>query len=346
MICASMRKLRVLVLMHDYQVPPADVTGHDLETAPWRTEFDVLRTLRDELGHEVHPLGIKDDLAGIRQANEQIKPHIAFNMLEAFHEVGTFDQNVVSYLELIRLSYTGCNPRGMLLARDKALSKKLLHYHRVPLPEFAVVARGRRPRLSKRLSFPLIVKPLTQESSIGIAQASVVPDDARLRERVQFIHESIRTDAIIEQFVEGRELYCGVLGNQRVQIFPVWEMTFANMPESQHRIATERVKWSKKYQDKMGIDTGAAKDLANGLTEQIKHISRRVYKTLELSGYARIDFRLDANGRVYVLEANPNPQIARHEDFAESAARAGLPYPALLQRILTTGIRWEPDRLG
>jgi D-alanine-D-alanine ligase len=341
-----MRKLRVLVLMHDYQVPPADVTGQDLETAPWRTEFDVLRTLRDELGHDVHPLGIKDDLAGIRQTNEEFKPHIAFNMLEAFHEVGTFDQNVVSYLELLRLSYTGCNPRGMLLARDKALSKKLLHYHRVPLPEFTVVARGRKARLPKRLSFPLIVKPLTQESSIGIAQASVVPDEAKLRERVQFIHESIRTDAIIEQFVEGRELYCGVLGNQRVQIFPVWEMTFANMPENQHRIATERVKWSKKYQDKMGIDSGPAKDLGNGLTEQIQHVSRRVYKTLELSGYARIDLRLDANGRVYVLEANPNPQIARTEDFAESAALAGLPYPALLQRILTTGIRWEPDRMG
>jgi len=341
-----MRKLRVLVLMHDYQVPPADVTGHDLETAPWRTEFDVLRTLRDELGHDVHPLGIKDDLAGIRQTNEEFKPHIAFNMLEAFHEVGTFDQNVVSYLELLRLSYTGCNPRGMLLARDKALSKKLLHYHRVPLPEFTVVARGRKARLPKRLSFPLIVKPLTQESSIGIAQASVVPDEAKLRERVQFIHESIRTDAIIEQFVEGRELYCGVLGNQRVQIFPVWEMTFANMPENQHRIATERVKWSKKYQDKMGIDSGPAKDLGNGLTEQIQHVSRRVYKTLELTGYARIDLRLDANGRVYVLEANPNPQIARTEDFAESAALAGLPYPALLQRILTTGIRWEPDRMG
>ena len=341
-----MRKLRVLVLMHDYQVPPADVTGHDLETASWRTEYDVLRTLRDELGHEVHPLGIKDDLAGIRQANEELKPHIAFNMLEAFHEIGTFDQNVVSYLELIRLSYTGCNPRGMLLARDKALSKKLLHYHRVPLPEFTVVARGRKLKLPKRLTFPLIVKPLTQESSIGIAQASVVPDDAKLRERVQFIHDSIRTDAIIEQFVDGRELYCGIIGNQRVQILPVWEMTFANMPDTQHRIATERVKWSSKYQKKMGIDTGLAKGLPEGLPEKIQHISRRVYKTLELSGYARIDLRLDETGRVYVLEANPNPQIARSEDFAESAAKAGMPYPALLQRILTTGIRWEPDRLG
>ena len=341
-----MRKLRVLVLMHDYQVPPADVTGHDLETAPWRTEYDVLRTLRDELGHEVQVLAVKDDLAGIRQANEEFKPHIAFNMLEAFHEVGTFDQNVVAYLELIRLSYTGCNPRGMLLSRDKALSKKLLHYHRLPVPEFSVVARGRKPKLPKRLAFPLIVKPLTQEASIGIAQASVVPDDAKLRERVQFIHDSIHTDAIIEQFVEGRELYCGVLGNERVQILPVWEMTFAKMPETAHRIATERVKWNAKYQDKMGIDTGPAKGLAEGVPERIQHISRRVYKTLELSGYARIDLRLDESGRVYVIEANPNPQIARTEDFAESAAKAGIPYPALLQKILTTGIRWEPERLG
>ncbi len=341
-----MRTLRVLVLMHDYQVPPDDVSGRDVETASWRTEYDVLKTVRDELEHDVHVLGVKDDLAGIRQTNDEFKPHIAFNLLEAFHEVGTFDQNVVAYLELIRLAYTGCNPRGMLLARDKALSKKLLHYHRIAVPEFVVVPRGRKVRLSKRLTFPLIVKSLTQEASIGIAQASVVEDSGKLVERVQFIHDSIQTDAIVEQYIEGRELYCGVIGNQRLQVLPVWEMTFAKMPESQHRIATERVKWNPKYQDKMGVATGEAKGLPDGAADRVQHIARRVYRTLELSGYARIDLRLDAAGQVYVLEANPNPQIARTEDFAESAALAGLPYPALIQRILTTGMRWEPDRLG
>src|SRR5215831_17261588 len=158
--------------MHDYQVPPDDVSGQDVETASWRTEYDVLKTVRDELEHDVHVLGVKDDLAGIRQANEEFKPHIAFNLMEAFHEVGTFDQNVVAYLELLRLAYTGCNPRGMLLARDKALSKTLLHYHRIPVPDFVVVPRGRRARLKKGLGFPLIVKSLTQEASIGISQAS------------------------------------------------------------------------------------------------------------------------------------------------------------------------------
>jgi D-alanine-D-alanine ligase len=331
--------------MHDYLVPPNDIGDQNPETASWRTEYDVLTTLR-ELGHEVTPLGVKDDLGAIRQANVDLKPHIAFNLLEAFHEIGTFDQNVVSYLELLRLSYTGCNPRGMFLARDKALSKKLLQYHRIEVPDFVMVARGRKPRLPKGLTFPVIVKSLTQEASIGISQASVVDDATKLTERVAFIHDSIGTDAIVEQFVEGRELYCGVLGNQRAQVLPVWEMTFANMPDGQHRIATERVKWSAKYQAKVGIATGEAKTLGKDLTDRVQHISRRVYKVLEQSGYSRIDLRLAADGRIYVLEANPNPQIAKGEDLAESAKMAGLSYPALIQKILSTGLRWDPERLG
>ncbi len=332
--------------MHDYLVPPDDVAGVDTKTAPWRTEHDVLSTIRDDLGHEVRALGVKDDLGAIRQANDDFKPHIAFNLLEAFHEVGTFDQNVVSYLELLRLPYTGCNPRGMFLARDKSLSKKLLHYHRIPVPEFTMVSRGRKARLPKRLTYPAIVKSLTQEASIGISQASVVADEAHLRERVQFIHDSIKTDAIIERFIEGRELYCAILGNQRLQVFPVWEMTFANMPEGQHRIATERVKWNAKYQAKVGVATGEATTLDEAARARVQHVARRTYKALEQSGYSRVDLRLSADGRVYVIEANPNPQIARTEDFAASAAAAGLTYPALLQRILTTGLRWEPERLG
>jgi D-alanine-D-alanine ligase len=234
----------------------------------------------------------------------------------------------------------------MLLARDKALSKKLLHYHRIPVPDFAVVPRGRKPRLPKRLTFPVIVKSLTQEASIGISQASVVDDVAKLNERVRFIHESIGTDAILEQFIEGRELYCGIVGNQRLAVLPVWEMTFANMPESQHRIATERVKWSAKYQEKVGIETGEATALPKGMAELVQHMSRRAFRVLEQSGYARIDLRLDDSGRVYMIEANPNPQIARNEDFAQSAEAAGIGYDALLQRILSAGLRWEPERLG
>jgi D-alanine-D-alanine ligase len=190
------------------------------------------------------------------------------------------------------------------------------------------------------------VKSLTQEASIGIAQASVVDDMQKLAERVQFIHESIETDAIVEQYIDGRELYCGVVGNHRLETFPAFEMTFESMAEGTHRIATERVKWSPKYQEKAGIFTGLADPMPDGTEARIQHISRRVYRVLELSGYARIDLRLDPEGRVYVLEANPNPQIARHEDFARSADCAGYSYPALIQKILTIGMRWEPARHG
>ena len=340
-----MKKLKILALMHDYMVPPEDLSGVDLSTVEWKTEFDVTSTLKG-MGHDVRVIGIKDDLRTIRQAVDEFNPHIAFNLMEAFHEVGAFDMNVVSYLELLRLPYTGCNPRGMLLSRDKSLSKKLMAYHRIPVPEFTVFRRGLAIKRLRRLAFPVIVKSLTQEASMGISQASVVDDDTKLRERVQFIHDSIGTDAIAEKFIEGRELYVGIVGNERLQVFPAWEMHFGKMPEGIHRIATDRVKWSVKYQKKHGITTQEAKNLPNGMAETLKRLAKRVYRALEMSGYARMDIRLNADGRFFVLEANANPQLAFGEDFAESAEQINLQYEELLQRILNVGLRWKPEKIG
>lgn len=338
-------KLRVLALMHKELVPPENPENHDLATVEWKTEFNVLSTLRD-MGHDTRTLGVVDDLSVIRQSTSDWKPHIAFNLLEVFHNVGVFDQNVVSYLELLRLPYTGCNPRGLMLARDKALSKQLLSYHRIPVPDFAVFQRGRKIKRPKRLAFPLIVKSLTQEASIGIAQASVVEDDQKLSDRVEFIHQSVGTDAIVESYIDGRELYVGVLGNQRLEVFPIWELLFTNMPDEARPIATERAKWSVKYQQKRGIKSEEAKDLEPATAAQIQHICKRVYRILQLSGYARIDLRLSSEGKVYVLEANPNPQLAHGEDFAESAERIGVKYNHLLQRIVNLGLRWRPEQPG
>lgn len=340
-----MKPLKVLVLMHKHLVPPQDTSGVDTQKAAWKTECDVLTTLR-KIGHEAEPLGVEKDLGIIRSTIDDWKPHIVFNLLEAFHNVSLFEPNVVSYLELLRIPYTGCNPRGMLLAKDKGLSKKLMAYHRIPMPEFAVFRRGQKIRMPKRLTFPMIVKSLTEESSLGISQASVVEDEQKLIERVGFIHESVGTDALVEQFIVGQELYVGVMGNQRLRVFPVWEMQFTKMPDDVHRIATERVKWSTKYQEKYGIQTAELKDAPDGASERIRHLCKRVYRSLELSGYARIDLRLDKDGTIYVLEANPNPQIAQGEDFAESAKQAGMPYNKLLQQIITLGLQWRPERNG
>jgi D-alanine-D-alanine ligase len=339
-------KLRILALVHRHLIPPDTIPdGTELVSAPWRTEYDVITTLR-AMGHEVQPLGVHDDLGDIRRASTEWKPHIAFNLLEGFDDVSIFDQNVVSHLELLKLSYTGCNPRGLLLARDKSLSKKLLAYHRISLPEFEVFRIGRPIRRPKRLAFPLIVKSLTQEASIGISQASVVDSDEKLKERVAFVHQSIGTAAIAEQYIEGRELYVGILGNQALQALPVWELFFTNMPADAKRIATDRVKWSVKYQKKYGIESGAAKELPEEIGAKIQHVCRRAYRALELSGYARIDLRLDDNGRIWILEANPNPQIAQGEDFAASAEKVGVGYDALLQRIVNLGLRWQPESMA
>ena len=337
-------KRRILALVHEHLVPPEDTTGIDVLEAEWKMEYDVIETLR-EMGHEVRVLGVHDDLAGIRPAAGFFEPHIVFNLMEAFAGITTFDQNVVSYLELLRLRYTGCNPRGLIFARDKALSKKLLAYHRIPVPDFSVVRYGRKPVLSKKMRFPLIVKSLFFEASAGISQASVVEDEDQLARRVQFIHESLGTGAIVEQFVDGRELYVGVLGNERLDVLPVWEMSFAQMAENRWRIATERVKWNTQYQKKNGIMTNAAK-LDAAAVDHIHRIAKRAYRALDLNGYARIDLRMDEEGRAYVLEANPNPNLAYGEDFAESAETNGISYERLLERIITLGMRWEPARTG
>jgi D-alanine-D-alanine ligase len=338
--------MRILALVHRHLIPPESVeAGTDITAEPWRTEYDVISTLT-AMGHEVQALGVHDDLGEIRRLATEWKPHIAFNLLEGFDDITVFDQNVVSHLELLKLPYTGCNPRGMLLARDKSLSKKLLAYHRIPMPEFEVFRIGRPIRRAKRLSFPLMVKSLTQEASIGISQASVVDSDEKLKERVTFIHESIRTAAIVEQYIEGRELYVGVLGNQLLQALPVWELFFTNMPDGAKRIATDRVKWSVKYQKKYGIDSGPARELAEPKSEQLQHLCKRAYRALELSGYARIDLRLDEAGNPWVIEANPNPQIARGEDFAASAEKAGISYETVLQRIINLGLRWQPESVA
>lgn len=338
-----MRRLRVLVLMHEDLVPPDPLNGQAVAGAAWKTEYDVVSTIR-KLGHDVKPLGVKSDLGVLRSAIEDWKPHIAFNLLEEFDGVAVYDQNVVSYLELLHVPYTGCNPCGLMLARDKVLAKKLFSFHRVPFPDFMVVPQGRGVRRPKWLSFPLIVKSVTEEASLGISQASIVQDDEKLKERVAFIHASIRTGALIERYIEGRELYVGVMGSGHVQVLPVWELIMDKLPGDARRIATERVKWSRTYQDKYGIRSGEAENLPEGKAAEIQHLAKRVYRALGLSGYARIDVRMDAQGNVYVLEANPNPQIAQGEDFADSAEKAGYTYKDLLQELINIGLRWRPTK--
>jgi D-alanine-D-alanine ligase len=340
------RKLRALVLVHATLVPPDSLAGAtEKEIAEWRTEYDVISHLK-AAGHEVLPLGLSDSLSELRRAIIDWQPDIVFNLLEEFDGIVTYDQHVVAFLELMRQPYTGCNPRGMLLSRDKVLSKQLLSYHRIPTPQFMVFPRGRKPRIPRQLHFPMFVKSSTEDASLGIAQASVVADERQLGERIAFIHEQTHSDALVEEYIEGRELYVGVIGNDRLKVLPVWEMRFGSLPENLPAIATRKVKWDRRYQERYGITTAAAAYLPDGTMGRLAQLSKRIFRALHLTGYARMDFRLRDDGTLYVLEANANPNISMAEDFSQSALTAGMRYRDLLNRILQLGAAYPAPWRG
>ena len=332
-------KKRVLVLMHEDLLPPKSLEGlHEIEVFDIKTEYDVCQGL-EELGHEIREVGIKNDLGPLDRAIEEFQPHIVFNLLEEFRGNVLYDYAVVSYLELKHVPYTGCNPRGLVIARDKALAKKVLAYHRIGLPRFAVFPIDLKTKRPKSLGFPLIVKSLIAEGSSGLGYRSVVHNDEQLEERVRLVHQRLRTDAIAEEFIEGRELYVGVIGNHRLEILPTWELFVDNLPPGAPRIATSKVKWDPEYQEKYDIKIDRARKLPDGVEREIGQVSKRIYRRLGLSGYARIDFRLSEEGKLYFLEANPNPDIADTEELASAAQAAGIEYHPLLQKVVSLGLR-------
>ena len=336
-----MKPLRIVVLMHESLVPPESMEGFsDKEVGEWKTEFDVVSTLR-QMGHDARPLGVYDDLKVIRRMIEEWKPQLTFNLLEEFHGISLYDQHVISYLELLRQPYTGCNPRGLTLTHDKALSKKILAYHRIRVPRFAVFPRGRAIRPPTRLRYPLFVKSLVEEASYGISQASIVRSLEKLRERVAYLHEELHTHAIAEEFIDGRELYVSVIGNQRIAVMPVIELVFTKGSDDTPRIATRKAKWDPKYQERHGVDTIPAKDLPAGVASRIARLGRRVYRALHLSGYARVDLRMTNEGELFVLEANPNPDLGYGGEFSCAAEEQGIGYEALLQKIINLGLRYS-----
>jgi D-alanine-D-alanine ligase len=338
------KKLKVILLAHDSLVPAGDLKDYSEKQRELRkTEFDV-RDAIEALGHDVISIGVSDDLSTIRGAIDAHKPDIAFNLVEEFHGVGHFDQHVVSYLELCQQPYTGCNPRGLTLARDKALTKKILAYHGLKVPEFAIFTKRHPAKRPEGLAFPLFVKSLTEEGSAGISGASIVHDDDKLMERVKFIHRTTDSTALAEQFIEGREIYVGVMGNDRVTVLPPWELEMTKKENGAPLIASDRAKWDPNYQRQFGLKTGPAR-LTGKMQTKLTNLSKKIYRLLGMSGYARLDYRVTEDGDAYLLEANPNPQIAKDEDFALSAKHVGIDYPALIEHLIQFGMKYVPSRI-
>ena len=333
------KKLKILALFD--AIAPTTIDQDlsvELKTDDWKTEANVLAAL-GELGHTVEHLAIFDNLDLLQQKLQSFQPDVLFNLADQFKNNRAFDQNIVSFLEMHGVTFTGCGSTGLTLCKHKAISKKILGYHRIRVPEFTVIARGKRCARPARLKFPILVKPLKEEASYGISQASFIENDEQFKERVQFIHTSHDCDVIAEEYIAGRELYVSVLGNHRLDVFPIRELVFKEVPPDEPKIATYRAKWDEEYRKKWGLQNQFAGALDPALAKDIVQTCKRIYRLLTIDGYARVDLRVTPANEIYFIEANPNPILAADEDFAQSALKAGLAYPQLIERIIRTGLK-------
>ena len=299
------------------------------------TEADVLESLR-RLGHEVETLAVFDDVTGTVEKLKTFGPDVVFNLSESFYHDRAHEPNITALLDLMKVRYTGSGPDALLLCKDKALAKKVLAYHHVRLPHFVVSHRAHPLRRLRRFAYPAFVKPACEDASDGICRASFAKDEKEAMERTRFIHQKFNCDALIEEYVEGRELYLSVLGNHRLTVFPPREIFFDQVPEDVPKFATFHAKWNDSYRKKWGITNGPAKPLPEGLQSHLNELARKVYRLLKIRGFGRIDVRLASNGDVHVIEANPNPCLAQDEDFAQSACLGGVSYDNLIQEILNS----------
>ena len=332
------KKLKVLVLFDGVQPTPIDADlSEEMKTEEWETEANVMAALR-ELGHTAEHLAIFDDVDLVRQKMESFQPDILFNLVEQFKNNPGFDQNIVSLLEMQGVPFTGCGSTGLTLCKHKGISKKILGHHGILAPNFLVVPRGQRSGPAK-LKFPILVKPVKEEASYGISKNSFVQNDEQFRERIAFVHEKYKNDAIAEEYIEGRELYVSILGNTRLTVLPIRELMFGEIPPNEPRIATYKAKWDEKYRKRWGLEGQFAEKLEPALVNEIEKMCKDIYRLLTIDGYARIDLRLTADNKPYFIEANPNPHLAADEDFAQSALKAGLKYSELIQAIVSLGMR-------
>ncbi|MEO6994386.1 MAG: ATP-grasp domain-containing protein [Lacunisphaera sp.] len=337
------KKLKVLALFDAVRATTLnqDFTP-ELKTADWKTEAGVLAAL-NELGYPNEHLAIFDDLDLLRQKLQTFSPDVIFNLADQFRNNRAFDQHIASFLAMTGIPFTGCGSTGLTLCKHKGISKKILSYHRIHTAEFITIPRGKRIMRPKRLRFPILIKPLKEEASYGISQASFVETDEQFRERVEFIHGKLDNDVIAEEYIEGRELYVSIMGNHRLQVFPIRELVFREVPPDEPKIATYKAKWDEAYRERWGLENRFADGLDPAVVREIEAVCKRVYHLLTIDGYARLDLRLTAKNEVYVIEANPNPILAPDEDFAQSALKTGLAYPQLIDRIARLGLNTVRD---
>jgi D-alanine-D-alanine ligase len=293
-------------------------------------EFHVAETLR-EMGHETVIIPFCDNFHDTVESLRRCNPGLVFNLTEHHRGDRRKDQHIASLLELMELRYTGTDPTGLMLCRDKAMCKRILSHHRIKVPDFASLPMGKK-RIRRKFPFPVIVKPRFEDGSDGISLSSLVSNEEELADRVTLLQERMGQPVICEEYIEGREVYVGVTGNDRLSTYPAREVRF---PASHHgpQFATSRVKLDEAYRKKWNIQFTDA-ELSEEMELKASRISKQIYRLLQLRDYGRIDMRITAESQFVFLEANPNPDLTMGDELAEAAEKSGLSYKRLIARIL------------
>lgn len=331
-----MKSLKIILLFDvSIQLPTTEYEKY-WSTPDWKSENDVRLALM-KLGHQVIPFGIFNDLHGFLKLVGDEKPDLVFNMSEAFSGKRDFEPNLTSVMQLMGVPFTGSGPMSLQLCKDKGLTKIILSHHDIQTPQFIVARKGRSIDSLKKFQFPAFIKPLQLESSEGISQSSYAQNEKEALARVQFIHEKLGVDAIIEEFIDGREVYVSVLGNEKLTTYPPRELFFKQMDKDEPKFATYKSKWDKGYRKKWGIDTGWMNDTTEPFQKKISETCKKIYRLLQIQGFGRIDLRIKGD-QIYFIEANPNPSIAKKEDFSLSAHKAGVEYTELISKIITLSL--------
>lgn len=288
-------------------------------------------------GHTSSLVCVADDLPILTDALRRAAPDLVFNLAESFRGKSALESNIAAVLNLLDLRYTGSSPAGLLVAGDKSLTKKVLSFHGVRTPEFASVYRG-AVDWAGDIAFPLIVKPPQEDASLGITASSIVHDLRELLAKIDELQSRFQQPVLLEEYVEGREFYVGVLGNAQAEALPIVELDFSALPADVPRIASWEAKWGED-----GAGSGVAfagtksvfpEDLAPELAERIQHVAVDAFQALRLRDYGRVDLRVTASGEIFVIEVNPNCYLEKESEFARAAARTGMSYEKLVARIM------------
>jgi D-alanine-D-alanine ligase len=320
-----------VVLLHgaDAAEPPEDPVLGQIEA-----------TLR-ALGHETARVSVASDVEPVIAALKAAEPAIVFNLAESFGGKSALESNVAALLNLLGLRYTGSSPAGLLMAGDKSLTKQVLGFQKILTPQFAATYRGALDHVGD-LKFPLIVKPPQEDASLGITSKSVVRDVKELLGTMDSLQREFQSPVLVEEFVEGREFYVGLLGNVQPQALPVIELDFSAFPADRPKVASYEAKWGEGGTGGTG-ETGAEfagtksvfpTDLSPELATRMQMVAVEAFGALRLRDYGRVDLRVTPDEQIYVIEVNPNCYLERTGEFARAAAEAGISHDALVARII------------